>query len=124
MSKFIDHLEIRENSERLIKEPNAFSCFKPETSFIKSQEHLPPFGVRYTLSVRLGTNVVIFDEDLDKNKYEVLNKVVNRMKRHLAEEVFGEFSPALREIYHEAARIGNRKIMDLVYDMQDKMFRV
>ncbi len=114
MSKLINHIEAHQTHRRFAK-PSGPVSYSDLTSIETNVMQVVPHLIEYRIDVRLGATVRIErDEDIPNH--------VRRMARMLEQEVFGEFSEDIDNMYRALWNYDCDKAKEILDAMRERMF--
>lgn len=118
MSKLLDYLQIYETNDRKYM-PQPLKMVDAE---VTSYESVDDFAIVFRVIARLGTQVVVSNEERSQGQWQAILK--SRVYRPLAEEIFGEFRQPLIDADLAIAQGEYRKASKLIGEVLDSMFKV
>lgn len=113
MSKLINEIKARQTNNRYAEfspVPTSLLDFKSECAKVSSYD----YNYEYEISVLLGCKIIVPGQQLDFAQ--------NRVRRQVAEYVFGEFRPLLIEIIQAAYDRDFSKVIEKAASIEENMF--
>lgn len=126
MSQLVNAIQAFDTGERKVlraKKSRLFEDLVKLESQIYEDKSSYDVAKIYKIGVKFGNQVMVSEHEILRNGH-ALTDAINNTKRSVVEAVFGEFRPAIRQIYDALYDYDVEKARKILSDLENQMFEV